>query len=201
MTETERYTSVAKAFHWAIAILIISEIAGGIIMTAMPFSDTKFLIYQFHKSFGLTVLMLSLGRLAWRLTHKPPAPVEGIPTWQERCASAAHVAFYVVMIGIPLSGWLMVSASTTGIPTKLFFVIPVPHWPIPVSESSELFWESTHEIIAKSTIGLIVLHVAAALKHHFKDRDLTLVRMLPEPFASRWRPTSVGSQPSQETPS
>lgn len=197
MTQAERYTQVAKALHWLIALLIISEIAGGLIMTSLPFSDTKFTIYQFHKSFGLTILTLSLFRLYWRLTHRPPAPVR-MPPWQERLAKVTHVAFYALMIGIPLAGWLMVSASTTGIPTKLFFVIPVPHLPVPVSEGSEHFFEEVHEILAKAAIGLIVLHIAAALKHQFKDRDRTLVRMLPEPFATRWQPTPAGTEPSKD---
>ena len=130
-TETEEYTRVAKALHWAIALIIVVQIPAGFIMHNMAFSDTKFTMYQLHKSFGLIVLMLSLVRLGWRLTHKPPAIPKDTKRWERIAARATHVGFYALIIGIPLTGWLMVSASTTGIPTKIFWLIPVPHLPVP----------------------------------------------------------------------
>lgn len=191
MPSHDRYTTVAKALHWTIALIIIVQIPAGIVMHNLAFSETKFAMYQLHKSFGLIVLALALVRLYWRLTHPVPPLPEGMPGWQRGLARLTHVGFYVLIIGIPLTGWLMVSASTTGIDTKIFYLIPVPHWPVPVSEGSEEFFEETHEILAKATIALIALHVAAALKHHLADRDTTLVRMLPEPLARKLAPVAA----------
>ena len=191
------YSAVAKTLHWIIALMIMVMIPAGIFMHQMAFSETKFLLYQFHKSFGLIVLALSLFRLFWRLTHKVPPLPAGMKAWERMGAHFSHVAFYVLIIGIPLTGWLMVSASTTGIDTKLFFIIPVPHWPVPVSEASEDFLANAHEWLAKGTIGLIALHIGAALKHHFKDRDDVLVRMLPGGFQQRL----AGSEDEPATPS
>ncbi|NNU17671.1 cytochrome b [Parvularcula sp. ZS-1/3] len=186
MTNTaDSYTRVAKALHWLIALMIIVQIPAGIIMHNLAFSETKFLMYQLHKSFGLIVLGLSLFRLYWRLTHPVPPLPDGMKGWERAAARFTHVAFYVVIIGIPLTGWLMVSASTTGIDTKLFFVIHVPHWPLPVSEALEGFLAETHEYMAKATIALIAVHIGAALKHHFVARDATLTRMLPGGFVKR----------------
>ncbi len=195
---SDQYTAIAKALHWIIALMIIVQIPAGIWMHAMAFSDTKFLMYQMHKSFGLVVLTLSLFRLYWRLTHRPPALPSGMKGWERLGAQFSHIAFYVVIIGIPLTGWLMVSASTTGIDTKLFFVIPIPHWPVPVSEASEEFFTAAHEWIAKATIGLIFLHVGAALKHHFKDRDDVLTRMLPAHLQQKLAQGSSASAPHSE---
>lgn len=185
MTQTDQYTSVAKTLHWIIALMIIVQIPAGIVMHNLAFSDTKFLMYQMHKSFGLVVLMLSLFRLYWRLTHKVPPLPDGMKGWEKAAARFTHVAFYALIIGIPLTGWLMVSASTTGIPTKLFFVLPVPHFPVPVSEALEATFAGLHELLAKATIGLIVLHIGAAMKHHFVERDRTLLRMVPNGLARR----------------
>jgi len=187
MTQTQNYSTVAKTLHWVIALMKIVQIPAGIVMHNLPYSEFKFTLYQLHKSSGFVVLILSLIRLGWRLQHPAPALPAGMKGWERVAARVTHVLFYVVIIGIPLTGWLMVSASTTGIPTKLFFVIPVPHLPVPQSEGLEEFFEESHEYMAKATIGLIVLHVGAALKHQFIARDDTLARMVPEPFARSLR--------------
>ncbi|MEE4212173.1 MAG: cytochrome b [Parvularcula sp.] len=187
MTIPTSYTSVAKALHWLIAIMIIVQIPAGIIMHKMDPSQTKFLFYQLHKSFGLVILALALFRLYWRLTHKAPPLPDSMATWEKVAARITHVLFYVAIIGIPLVGWLMVSASTTGIPTKLFFVIPVPHLPVPQSKELADAFAETHEYMAFATIGLFVLHVAAALKHHYKDHDGVLQRMLPSALGGKER--------------
>lgn len=179
MSEPVRYTAVAKALHWTIALVIIVQIPAAIWMVSMDFSNTKFLMYQMHKSFGLIVLALSVFRLFWRLTHKVPSLPANTTGWKKLAAQLTHVAFYVAIIGIPLTGWLLVSASTTGIPTKIFFVIPVPHLPVASSTFQEDLWTSAHNVMAKSTIVLIVLHVAAALNHHYREKDDVLRRMLP----------------------
>lgn len=195
----DNYTAVAKALHWLIALMIIVQIPAGIVMHNMAFSDTKFLMYQMHKSFGLVVLALSLFRLYWRLTHKPPALPSTMNNFERLGAQFSHLAFYFLIIGIPLTGWLMVSASTTGIDTKLFFVIPIPHWPVPVSEANEDFLALSHEVLAKGTIGLLALHIAAALKHHFKDQDDVLTRMLPQGLQTKFGSPNASPDNPTET--
>jgi cytochrome b561 len=197
-TETERYTSVAKTLHWLIAAIIIVQIPAGFIMHNLAFSETKYTMYQLHKSFGLVVLALSLVRLGWRLTHRAPALPSHMKVWERVAARFTHVAFYVLIIAIPLTGWLMVSASPLGIETKIFYVVPVPHWPVPVGEAAESFWIETHEILAKITIGLLVLHVAGALKHHLVDKDSVLLRMAPSALHPKLRREAATNKTARE---
>ena len=186
-----RYTKTAITLHWVIALMIIGLIAAGIVMTRLePYSSLQITMYQIHKSFGIMVLLLSLIRLIWRLGHKPPALPVHMKPWERFAAQSTHVTFYVIMIGMPLLGWAMVSASPTNIPTKLFFTLPWPHLPIlpgleNKKEVAELF-EFLHKNIGKATIALIALHVGAALKHHFKDKDDVLSQMIPALKKKKW---------------
>lgn len=182
--EPDRYTSVAKALHWTIALVILTLIPAGLIMRNMPFGEAKFLIYQVHKSFGLTVLVLAIVRLAWRLMHRVPPLPDNLKLWERLAARLTHIGFYVIMIGIPLIGWAMVSSAPIGIPTKIFFLIPVPHVPLPQSEALYELLLRSHKYMAFATLGLLFLHVGAALKHHFVLLDDVLVRMMPGPLAN-----------------
>jgi len=178
--QTSRYSRVAIWLHWMIALLIIGQLVGGKIMHIMDPSSLKFELYQYHKSFGIMILLLSVLRLVWRLAHKPPALPETMKPWERRVAGLSHKAFYALMIGIPLSGWAMVSASTFGLKTKLFKAVPWPHIPgIPQSESLETQLKQAHELLAILVFVLLLLHIGAALKHHFKDKDDVLTRMVP----------------------
>ncbi|GAB4520595.1 MAG: hypothetical protein Kow00133_07170 [Amphiplicatus sp.] len=180
-----RYTSVAIVLHWTIALLIIGQLAGGLYMTRIPDSEAafKFQIFQLHKSFGVTILLLSLARLAWRLTHKVPPLPEAMPAWERVAARAAHWGFYVLMIATPLLGWAYVSVAPLSVPTFLFGVVPWPHMPffegVSDREAVAHLFEEMHEYAAFAFIGLLVLHAGAALKHHFVDRDDVLARMAP----------------------
>lgn len=181
----ERYSRGAMILHWLIALMIIGQVTGGLVMTKLlpKSSSLTFEIYQLHKSFGITILLLSLIRLGWRLTHKPPElPLTG-PQWQNRIAGVTHVAFYAFIILIPLSGWAMVSVSPYNIPTVLFDVIPWPHLPfwegVADKKPIEGQFKQLHEYMAFSMIALLVLHIGAALKHHYKDHDAVLARMVP----------------------
>ena len=184
--EPTRYTRVAIILHWLIALLIIGQIFGGLYMTkAAPAGSTEqFELYQLHKSFGLTILFASLARLVWRLTHRPPALPEGMAAWERIGARFSHVAFYALMIGVPLGGWALVSASpfADSVPTYIFGVIPWPHLPFfdGVADRQALtdLIANMHEFFAFATAALLVLHVAAALKHHFVNRDDVLTRMV-----------------------
>lgn len=190
LLSTARYNSVAVVLHWAIAIMIIGQIAGGFYMHNLPnASPIKFDLYQLHKSFGLTVLVLSVARLGWRFANKPPALPDAMPGWQKLAARATHWAFYALMILTPLAGWAMVSVSPTDIPTKWFGLVPVPHLPffdgVTDREAAEDMFMERHELLAKLILGLLVLHVAAGLKHLFVDKDGVMRSMLPA-RAGQW---------------
>lgn len=179
---SHRYTSVAVVLHWTIAILIIGQIIGGLYMHNLPNSSAiKFDLYQLHKSFGVSVLVLSLARLGWRLSHKAPSLPVVMPDWQKFAARATHWGFYALMIAAPLTGLAMVSVSPLDIPTKLFGVIPVPHLPFFGGVADRAAMEEViaeiHKYLAFGIIGLLLLHVAAALKHQLMDKDEVMQTM------------------------
>jgi cytochrome b561 len=180
---TSGFGAVAIAFHWTMALLIAGLFVLGKVMTALdPMEPDTFALYQWHKSFGFVVLVLVLGRLAWRAVNPSPSLPEGMP-WYERLASGlGHAGLYAAMLILPLSGWLMVSASPWGIPTVLFETVPVPHLPVPSvlgdKASAEETLKGVHEIVGNLLALLVLLHVAAALKHHFINRDTVLSRMV-----------------------
>ncbi len=177
---SERYTKAAIVLHWVIAVLIICQLAGGVFMERLPPTALKFELYQWHKSFGILILLLSLARLLWRLGHRPPALPDGMKVWEKMAAHLTHVAFYGVMIGMPLLGWLMVSASPYDFDTVLFKLIPWPHVPfVPQAEELESLFKFWHKYLGYAAIGLVVLHIGAALKHHFVNKDGVLARMMP----------------------
>lgn len=172
-----RYTSVAKALHWAIAVLIIGQLIGGVVMHKLPGdAPFKYEAYQFHKSFGLIVLALSVFRLGWRLTHKAPPLPAHTSGWERVLARFTHVAFYVLIIAVPLAGWLMVSASPY--PSEFFLLTGIVDLPGAGILSADA-WAEAHEYMAFAIIGLLALHVAGALKHRYVDHDGVLSRMLP----------------------
>ena len=182
----ERYSRVAIALHWLIALGIIANIALGLYFADLPRSDPdKFLLTQTHKSIGLTVLVLSLIRVVWRLMHPaPPLPASMSPALRF-AAHATHFLLYILIIAIPLSGWLMVSSSPLGLPTMYFgwFAWPdLPYFP-DLPRAMKKIWvqdfAATHVFLAWSAIVLVTIHVLAALYHQFIRRDVVLGRMLP----------------------
>lgn len=176
-----RYDAVAMTLHWLIAFAIISLLVIGKIMVDLPKDDPdKFLFYQSHKSMGLLVLVLSVLRILWRLTHTMPALPANMKRWEQLAAKAGHGLLYFMMIAIPLTGWAIVSTSTSGIPTMWFGLFEVPNLPgLPVGGDAHEQAEEMHELLGNLTILLLIVHVAAALKHQFWDRDDVLKRMLP----------------------
>jgi cytochrome b561 len=179
-----RYSAVAIALHWLIALAVLALIAIGLVMTrSAPGSMRQFQLFQLHKSIGITVLALSLCRLAWRLSHRPPALPATLPAWQRALALATHGAFYILIIGMPLTGWAMVSTSPLHLPTMLYGRIRLPDLPFsPAARHGgavEAVFRQTHDTAAWIMIALVALHIAAALKHHFVDRDAILRGMLP----------------------
>jgi cytochrome b561 len=181
-----RYNGVAMSLHWAIAALLIANIGLAWYFNTLP-RAAQIAPIQLHKSFGITILVLSLARLAWRLVSPPPALPASVVGWERWAAGTVYVLFYVVMIGMPLSGWAMVSASSLihAFPIKLYGLIP---WPavgpltsLPKAQmhaAHAAFW-TTHQLLAKLAYALIVLHVGAALRHQFIRRDEVAARMIP----------------------
>jgi len=171
---TANYTRTAVALHWLVALLIIGGFAVGVTMVDLPLSPTKARVFAYHKWAGLTVLGLAAVRLAWRLTHPAP-PDLPMPLWQARVARATHVLLYVLMFAVPVLGWLYTSAA--GFPVVYFKLIQIPDLVAKDKELAELL-KPVHGALAWSLAVLVALHVAAALKHHFLERDATLRRML-----------------------
>lgn len=172
----DRYTGVAIALHWLIALALIGSFGLGLYMHDLPLSPQKLKLYSWHKWAGVTIFLFVVGRLAWRLTHRPPALPPGIAEWQARVAAATHVLLYLLMIAVPLSGWLMSSAK--GFQTVWFGVLPLPDLLAKNEELGELL-QQVHMLLNFSMAGLVMVHAGAALKHHFLDHDDVLARMLP----------------------
>ncbi|TXG81986.1 MAG: cytochrome b [Sphingomonadales bacterium] len=187
MTPQTRYTQVAIILHWLIALGVIGLIVAGKWMAgAINRPETQALAYdvfQLHKSVGITVLLLTILRLAWRLGHRPPPLPDAMPGWQKAAATGAHWLFYLLLIGIPLSGWALVSASPLGLPTLLYGVVEWPHIAalthVADRQATAHQLEEVHELLGNAMLLLVLLHVAAALKHQYLDRDNLLARMLP----------------------
>ncbi|MFC3101297.1 cytochrome b/b6 domain-containing protein [Altererythrobacter lauratis] len=168
----ERYSRGAILLHWIIAGLLAVNLAIGF---GMGNDASSFALVQFHKSLGISILLLTLVRIAWRITHKPPPAADKGPLGA--VAKAVHVLLYAFMLGAPLTGWALVSTSPLNVPTMLFGVVPWPHLPLDPAINGGV--EVTHELLAFLGIGLFALHVAGALKHHFINRDGVLARMAP----------------------
>ena len=178
------YTRTAIRLHWVIAILILTMLAGGFLMGYIPKENTslRVLVFNWHKTIGLLILVLSLFRLFWRLGNKPPAAPSDLKSWEKQVTKLTHFLFYTFMIVMPLVGWAII--STSRFPSKLFNALHLPKLPILSAYTGDErahvhgFFEETHKIIAFIAIALIVLHVLAALKHHRAGQDV-LVRMMP----------------------
>jgi cytochrome b561 len=187
-----RYGSVAMALHWLIALAVILNVCLGLYMTDLPGGDVnKFAIVQFHKSVGLTVLVLSLSRLAWRLVNPVPPLPDSMSPFLRVAARATHVLLYALIIFIPLSGWAMVSSSPLGLPTEYFGIFQWPHIPfladLPRARKVPLRHEFgfIHTYLAWSAIALVPIHITGALFHQFIRGDDILKRMLPGSRLSR----------------
>ncbi|MBI3678613.1 MAG: cytochrome b [Proteobacteria bacterium] len=185
-TLSYRYGTVSMTFHWLIAALVLTNVGLGLSFDNFPRgSETLLEVVLVHKSIGLTVLVLSVLRLLWRLMHKaPPLPADMNPALKV-LGRASHVLLYFLIIALPLTGWGIVSASSLGVPTHYFGLFDWPNLQyfanLPREQRApyrELF-DNTHVLLAWTAIGLIVLHISAALYHQFVRRDDVLRRMLP----------------------
>lgn len=170
-----KYSSTAIAMHWLAALLILAAIAVGVSMTNLGMSPTRLKLYNWHKWLGITILAVSVLRLLWRATHRPPAAV-AMPPWQRHAARLTHAGLYALFFAVPLLGWTYSSAS--GFPVVVFGVLPLPDLVAPDKALAQAL-KAWHTNAALVLGALVLLHVVAALKHHFMDRDGMLWRMVP----------------------
>jgi cytochrome b561 len=171
-----RYSRPAIALHWIVAALILFNLAYGLYTVSLPLSPQKLKLFSYHKWIGITILGLAAARLLWRLGHRPPPPPRGMKPWEARVAAATHALLYALFFAAPLSGWLFSSAA--GFQTVYLGVLPIPDLLSKNKELAEIL-KICHHWINYTMAAVIVLHVGAALKHHFIDRDDVLVRILP----------------------
>ena len=175
-----RYGKIAMAFHWLLALALFGIFGVGIYMADLPVSPARLQLYSWHKWAGVMFLVLSVARLLWRITHRPPhlpqQVLRAMPGWQLSAYKATHWAMYLLFLLVPLVGWAYSSAA--GYPVVLFAVLPLPDF-VPADKALAALIKPWHERSAFLLMALVVLHVAAAMKHHWIDKDGLLQRMLP----------------------
>ena len=175
-----RYSRVAVLLHWVLGFALIAIFAMGLYMADLPFSPQRLKLYNWHKWAGVSILLLSALRLAWRLTHRPPELPEAVagrmPAWQRVAHHATHHALYLLFFAVPMLGWAYSSAA--GFPIVWFGAVQLPDF-VPVSESLAEVLKSLHKFSAFAMAALVLMHIGAALKHQWLDRDGLLNRMLP----------------------
>lgn len=174
----QRYHPVAVLLHWVLGVALVAVFALGVYMHELPFSPRRLQLYSWHKWAGVILFALAFVRLAWRLTHRPPAlpasVAQAMPRWQHIAHHGTHHALYALFFAVPLLGWAFSSAA--GFPVVLFGLWPLPDW-VPVSEPLAEALKQAHKFAALGMGALVMLHVAAALKHQLIDRDGLLARM------------------------
>ncbi len=171
-----RYTPMAQTLHWLIALLIVVQFVLAKMAAHLPLGMRKLSLLAEHKSFGMSILVLVMMRLIWRLTHAPPPLPPQMRHVERWLATASHVSFYVLLFAMPLSGWLMSSAKNYSVSWFGAFT-----WPNLIEPNETAFnaLRTLHHLLGNLLIALASLHVLAAIKHHFWNRDDVLVRMLP----------------------
>lgn len=172
----------ARLLHWSMAALLVFQVIWGEWMTDIKDVYLQFAAYQTHKSYGFVAFVLVALRLLWRLVNPTPAESPQSRPWERKAARLAHVALYVLMFALPLTGWLMASASPLqdayGIKNMVFGLFEMPDPFVPGSEKLADFFEEAHEICVKLLILVVALHVVGALKHQLIYKDSVLRRMI-----------------------
>lgn len=172
----ERYSSVAQLLHWLVALFVVAQFALAWTADALPRDERPAALMLTHKSIGLTVLVLVIIRLAWRFLHKPPAFPSSMPRAEQWLSRITHWGLYVLLLAMPLSGWLMVSAA--GGQVEWFWLVSVPA-PMGENEAWGDFFHETHELLCWVLFALAVFHVVAGLWHGLVKKDGVMERMLP----------------------
>ncbi len=176
MSASNRYTGVAIGLHWLLALGIVVTFCVGFYMADLKLSPTRIRLFNYHKWAGVTIFALSLLRLGWRMTHQPPALPAGGPAWQDAAANWVHRAMYLLFFVVPVMGWLHSSAA--GFQVVWFGVLPLPDLLSKDKALAETLGD-VHGALAFTLGALVVVHVAAALKHQLVDRDQLMRRMMP----------------------
>jgi cytochrome b561 len=170
-----RYGGAAIALHWLTAVLIVANLILGLSMVPLPIIPRKLQWYAWHKWIGITVFLLTCMRLGWRWVQPAPPPV-AMPEWQRRAAEATQMLMYALLLLIPVSGWLY--SSATGVQVVYLGLVPLPNL-VPTDKALAGLLKGAHVALNFTLFALVFVHTAAALKHHFVDRDPALMRMLP----------------------
>ena len=179
-----RYSTVAIVLHWAIAVLILSNIATGFVMEGLP-PPLKAVVIPLHFSSGMTVLALTVLRVLWRLTHKPPPLSAGLRPWERMAAHGAHASLYVLMIAMPLIGWCIISAHPPRAQgaaqiwgfVRLAALSPISHLADSEQKVAHGIFVDAHAAGAWIIVGVLAMHIAGALKHQWFDGEPQLARM------------------------
>ena len=176
VTGAARYGGVAIFLHWTIAAAIFCTFPLGVYMADLPPAPHRLELVAYHRWIGITVLALACARLAWRITHPPPTLPVAVPAWQRRVAAVAHWVLYALIVAIPLSGWAHSSAA--GEPTVYLGLWTLPD-PVARDEALAGTLKRVHQGLNFALLALVIVHVSAAIKHQFVDRDGLIGRMLP----------------------
>lgn len=170
----DRYGIITIGLHWIMALILVFLLIIGLIMARMPNGLLRLQLFGLHKEFGFLILMLVIVRITWRLMNTPPS-LDSLPAWERISAKTVHWAFYGFMFAIPITGWLITSAA--GLPASFFGLFVIPNI-APPSDEMRHFYHSVHKWLSYGLIATFTLHVLAALKHHFINKDDILRRML-----------------------
>lgn len=194
---SERYTSVAITLHWLIAIAIVGMILGGWYMGDLPDgAPGQYFLYQMHKSIGITILLLTVARIIWRVMNRPPALPDEMNGLEKTASHLVHIGFYGLMIALPLTGWLYSSVSVKlDVPTVLYGIISWPDVPFVEglkTEAASGTINFIHSKLAWVVLALLALHVAGAIKHEFSAEEGVLKRMIPGLFGKAEKPAAPG---------
>lgn len=194
---SERYTSVAITLHWLIALGIIGMILGGWYMTDLPDgAPGQYFLFQMHKSVGITILLLTVARIIWRVMNPPPPLPEGMNALEKTGSHLVHLGFYGLMIAMPITGWLYSSVSVKlDVPTVLYGVLSWPDMPFVdglKTEAASGVVNFIHSKLAWVAIGLLALHVAGAVKHELSAEEGVVKRMVPGLFGKADKPQAPG---------
>ena len=176
----DRYHSLTIMLHWVMAVAFVLMFVSGLSMVFLTLVPAfKFNLYQWHKSLGVVLMAAFALRLLVRLLTTAPAMPAHFARWEKLAAKIAHVGLYGLMIAMPISGWVMVSASVYGLPTIVFGLFEFPHVPNVAGDAAVEAWaKTTHGLLAIAFGLMIALHVAAVIKHAVIDHDNLLRRMI-----------------------
>jgi cytochrome b561 len=173
-----RYSRVAVWLHWIIAALIALNLLLGFFHEDFE-KPVRSVMMGWHKSIGFTVVTLTLARILWRFTHRPPPFDPAMKGWEVSLARLVHGLFYLLLIAMPLSGWLIVSTGTKINPTSFYWLFDIGPLPVTPGKALHGIAEKTHEVLGYSMLALLVLHVGGAVKHHLDGHRHLIGRMAP----------------------